>query len=824
MSLEAPTQESSLISNDTTASNERGNARLMLAVFFLSGIAGLVYEISWARQIGLLFGHTIHAASIVLASYFSGMAFGYWIGARWLKLVRPLKGYAFAEIAVAAWAVAIPVVIQLFDQSQLATWLVDDRVAIQTLKRAVFSFLILLPATTGLGVTLPLMAEYFERQFSGQEKIAFAYSLNTAGALVGVLLATFVLLLQIGVTKSSYVAAVLSVVCATIALRSQGDDARAGGLGEGSKGPPEGHRSRTQLRVPMVLAIVSGLGTLGLQVFYTRMFSLVLHNSTYSFGVVVAVFLAALSIGAALAGKLQQRVAAPRLIGIALAAASLAVVGSVLVFVFWTELKYFNRGDSFIGYMFNVLMLVSGVVGPPIICLGMVLPLVWNMALEPISSKETGRGSDNTDCEGTRYSVGMLTAGNTLAASVGSLLASFWMLPQFGLWPSMIAIAAWLMLFSFFVHRQPLSLPSIVVTVLLLVFSFLVWKSPVEPNHDRGRDDEVLVKRFDSAYGWIDVVRRESDGAFKIRQNLHYRFGRTGDNAREYRQAHLPILLHPAPHDVLFMGLGTGLTAGGAIPHREVKKVVAVELIPEVIEATRLLADHNFQIIDHPKSKIFADDARHHLQAYQATYDVIVSDLFVPWESQSGYLYTVEHYRIAKQRLKEGGLFCQWLPLYQVGTREFESIANSFSNSFPHVTIWWGQLNSRSPMIALIGSERPLIIDGESMEARLKDLGATIGQLDPAIASPEIIWANYIGDWQRTQTPLNTDEYPRVEFLTPISNRERNMIRGPLLAEYFDEVFAALPAESASLKSKRGLGLSHQDRLSRQRKILFGER
>src|SRR5439155_25371910 len=89
-------------------------------------------------------------------------------------------------------------------------------------------------------------------------------------------------------------------------------------------------------------------------------------------------------------------------------------------------------------------------------------------------------------------------------------------------------------------------------------------------------------------------------------------------------------------------------------------------------------------------------------------FDVIVCDLFVPWEGRAGYLYSVESYESARRRLKPGGLFCQWLALYQLGPEEFELIADSFASVFPSVTLWWGQLDGRHPILGLIGSDGPL--------------------------------------------------------------------------------------------------------------------
>ena len=311
---------------------------------------------------------------------------------------------------------------------------------------------------------------------------------------------------------------------------------------------------------------------------------------------------------------------------------------------------------------------------------------------------------------------------------------------------------------------------------------------------------ERIVQRWNSPYGWIDAVQLDDSEIFKIRQNLHYRFGRTGDNRREFRQAHIPLMLHPDPKEVLFMGLGTGLTAGGSIPHEGIQQIDVVELIPEVVEACRLLAQHNFNVIDHPRVKVFIDDCRHYLLGTDRQYDVIVSDLFVPWESESGYLYTTEHYQVARQRLKPGGHFCQWLPLFQLGEEEFEAIANSFASVFPHVTIWWAELHSSKPVIALVGMDTTLHISGEQLSQRLSSLWKNIGSTDVVMGDVKQFWELYQGDWRlRPDARLNSDEYPWVEFMTPVSNRQRRLLFPRVLLDYRDRVLRQLPREQAIL-------------------------
>ena len=200
---------------------------------------------------------------------------------------------------------------------------------------------------------------------------------------------------------------------------------------------------------------------------------------------------------------------------------------------------------------------------------------------------------------------------------------------------------------------------------------------------------------------------------------------------------------------------------------------------------------------------------------------MIVSDLFVPWESESGYLYTVEHYQIASERLKPGGLFCQWLPLYQLGPEEFESIANSFASVFPNSTIWWGQLESASPVIALIGTDSSLEVDASKLDERIAALVDQVGTVDTSIANFDRFWDLNIGDWQATATQLNTDEHPRVEFLTPISNRDGKLIRGKQLERYCNDVLLQLPYGYARINSQNHESTPAQRR-TRQRLILFG--
>ena len=805
--------------------------RLAYLVFLLSGIAALIYEISWSRQLGLLFGHTVHAASVVLGSYFAGMAVGYSIGGHLSKRVRPLVGYAAAEIVVAAWAFAIPLILRWSESPPIASWLVHDSVFWQITARACFSFFLLMPATIALGVTLPMMAAWLASGGSTADpdnagRISFAYAVNTFGALVGVTVATLWMLVNCGVCGSSYIGAGLSFLCAVIALAI------------GSKGAPQENQERQQVRPEpgdsvglkgqrllwrlRLAAVVTGFSTLALQVLYTRMFSLVFHNSTYTFGIVVAVFLLALAMGAACAGRwtAADDKNILQVAGWAMAASAIYVVVSVQVFVSVTDLDYFRYGESFVQYMTGATGLVLLVVGPGVLLAGVVLPLIWRVA-------------GSVDGDAGRV-VGQLTSANTIAAAAGAMAASFIVLPLIGLWSGFVFVGGLMLLLALLFLSVDVPLYRLLaVGVVWTMLGAMTFFTQTESGASL-REGEQTIRRWHSPYGWIDLVknlpskkgrsRNDRPEVYKIRQNLHYRFGKTGSNAREYRQAHLPLLMHRNPQDVLFLGLGTGLTAAGAIPHQEVNRITAVELIPEVVDAVRFLSEYNFDVVDHKKTKIVCDDARHYLLATEDKFDVIVSDLFVPWESESGYLYTVEHYEVAATRLKDGGLFCQWLPLYQVGEAEFESIANSFAEVFPSVTLWWGKLaGSRGPVIAFVGCLDPIEIDSEAMNRRIERLGLSM-DVDPSIARADLVVDHFVGRWDQTSgsapVVLNRDEFPVVEFSTPVSNRDRKLISSYVFEDYYQRVLSMLEMQGVTVDSRQ---IVNPDQLrARQSLLLFG--
>jgi spermidine synthase len=413
----------------------------------------------------------------------------------------------------------------------------------------------------------------------------------------------------------------------------------------------------------------------------------------------------------------------------------------------------------------------------PICALGVILPTTWAAA-----GGERGAV------------VGRLTAVNTACAAAGSIASSFVLLPMLGLFAGFALLALGHAGLSFMLlpgrwRRVRVVLPAAAALAsVVLVIAF----ARADIGYD-GRTQKRLG-HWDTAYGWIDVIETRKNGQLDLQHNARYRLSSSKLAHYEVRQGHVPLLLHPQPRRVLYLGLATGVTASSALYHPQVERADVVELIPEVQQAARLFEKLNLGVVDASKMRMHVNDARHFLRQSEDDYDVIVGDLYIPWESKAGYLYTVEHFRAARAHLREGGLFCQWVHLAEVGARELALIADSMAAVFGQVTVWRLDIRANVPVLGLIGSEAPLRVEGGRLALRMDVLPRPPNGRLKRLARPRRLYELFVGQWQaRRPELLNTDEHPRVEFLAPITQRRRELLKGARLERYYRDVLTQLP-------------------------------
>lgn len=747
-----------------------------------SGAAALLYQIVWLRWFKLLFGSTAYAASATLCAFFLGLALGAALFAgRAGRSPTPLRDYGRVEVGVGLTALLVPLALQLYEPLYAALYvrLADARGLFLTAKFGL-ALAGMLPTTILLGGALPLLtaAALRGRGRLGREG-GFLYATNTLGAALGTAAGALWLPEAIGLQASYGVALVLSTgvgLAALVAARAAPalpvEPAPAAFLR-----PPPARASRALL----ALAAASGFGTIALEVLLFHALAQILQSSVYSIGAVLLVVLVALS-GAAYTVAGTTRWVTPR-------RALCAVLGveAILLLALPGVVHALTGGLGVYlqGSLENGLLLALLLGAPALFVGGLVLPLCFRLADDgPVGQR-----------------LGGLLAANTAGAIAGSLAASFVLLEKFGLWGAIVLLAAGYALLA--IAAAPGGRAAGATASGLAVGSALVLlvASPLGLPVVVLRPGERLLAVREGPHGIVSVTQ-EADGNRWLKIDNYYGLSSSAASRRQQRWGHLSLIHHPDPRRVLFLGSATGGTAASAVLH-PVDEIVLVEIVPEVNElARRFFADANRGVHADPRTRLVVEDARNHLRAAPELYDVIVADLFVPWLPSASALFSREHFAAARAHLAPHGVFAQWLPLYQLGREEFETIAASFLDVFPDATVWRGDFSAQSPTVALVGTldpPPPLRV----LAKRGSDL-ARLGVDDRWLLDPRGLAMLHLGPLAAlgdilASSPRTTDDRPMVEFL---AGRKDEGAR----ARFRSEVWPAFAARLADGAEARGAG------------------
>ncbi|TVR66909.1 MAG: hypothetical protein EA427_15300 [Spirochaetaceae bacterium] len=771
---------------------------VVLLLFFLSGFAALVYQVLWVRQLGLLFGNTAQASALTIAVFFSGLSMGGWFwGTRAPGGNAALRWFGLVEVGVAITALGHFVLLDIYHAAY--PFMYDLFGHIPTVDLAVkilIAGFVLFPPAFLMGGTLPLMSEYLIRSKEGLGKTGTVlYAINTAGSALGVIAAGFFLPVAVGF-RVSYILAVgvdlfvgasavllsrrivppVPVVSVHVNTDPRGAPAKA----IPNRVPPYREIERSAV---WVIAFISGFATLGVEVIWTRLFAQVLQNSVYTYAVVLTSFLLALACGAALAHGLCRitRLTPRTVITALLALASLVTAVTPWLFFERTSgLSYIGGSHDWAGYIMEVMGVAALVMFLPAVLLGTILPYLMRV-LEP------GR-------EETAKKVGRLVAVDTLGAIFGSLSAGFVILPGLGAVQGLQLLSGvYLLGLTVFAltgnHRFRFALPVVAIAAYSL---FVIWDPLFLATRAVGTSAGGRVVEFREGVSANVAVVDVGDG-LAIRVNNYYTLGSSRALQSERNQTVIPMVLHPDPRSVFFLGMGTGITAGASLSF-PVTEVVVCEIIDEVID----LARNHFQpyvngLFHDPRVTIYAEDGRTCLSRSRARYDLIISDLFTPWKAGTGNLYTLEHYQTAAGRLNPGGLFVQWVPLYQVSFQEFGMIARTMTEVFPEVTLWRGDLFPSRSIVALIGSNHAGALDPEAVRSNAARVTGAAGGDESIIAHFDahilrFYGGNITGSSMFEHYLLNTDTFPRVEYLAPRTHRAVQSGRGRFMVGFERQV------------------------------------
>ena len=706
---------------------------VLIPIVAASGFAGLGYEIVWTRQLSLALGTEMMAVLGAVAGFFAGLALGAFALDGAIRRTRsPRTIYAALEAVIGFWGLMniwlLPVA------GRALSSLLGTEPAPVLLWAASFALptLVLLPATMAMGGTLAALERMMREARGGARVSAGVYGANTAGAVAGTLLSTFVLIPAFGFSGTLLCLAGVNAVCAlgTLALGSVAD--RPTPDADNAQPQPQAH-TIGELRLTITL-FATGLLGIAFEVLVVRLAAQVMQDTVYTFAGLLAAYLLGTAAGGLIwqrAGRYAQDGSLGWLLGgTALACLTTAFLAPSIARIAETAVE-------------------AGIVGE--LAVAMALFLLPSTAMGALFGLLAQRVRDQ------RGSLGWAVGINSIGASMAPLLAAQFLIPAFGAWTALIPVALGYLLLL------PLRRAALVWSAAPAIAALVLWVRPT-PSLIKVPAGGALLAVREGPMATASVVD-DASGARYLEVNGRFRMGGTSSVRSDYRQAMLPLLLHPAPHRALFLGVGTGATVVGG---SQMPGVTAhgVELSREVVELLPWFAN---PAAAGPTPQVTVADARRYVAADTDRYDVIVADLFHPALDGSGALYTVEHFEAVKKRLAPHGVFCQWLPLYQLDLPSLRAVIRGFIEIYPEGSAWLNHYSVRTPMLALIGPRDGGYLDLDALAARLRDRSVRTVVHPLGFEGPIDLLGQYLGGPRALSAfagegPRNTDDYPLVTF------------------------------------------------------------
>jgi spermidine synthase len=741
----------------------------VLLLFFGSGCAALIYEIVWLQLLGLVVGSSGVSLGVLLGTFMGGMCLGSFLLPRIISpRFHPLRVYALLELGIGLFGITVLVGLPVI--AEFYTSFFWHGIFFRALVAAVC----LLPPAVLMGATLPVAARFVESTPRGVSWMGFFYGGNLLGAVVGCLTAGFYLLRIYDMPTASHVAVAINVSVALIAFFL----AAKSTYGTSDIGSPEASTKMVSHTGLVHLAIaLSGLCALGGEVIWTRLLSLLLGGTVYTFSIILAVFLVGLGIGSSAGAAIARSSFNPRkglficqmLLAGAIAWAAFLISNSL---PYWPVNPGLYTGDFGPWHLFQLdLLRTAWTILPATILWGASFPL----ALAAVVS----RGSD------PGRMVGKVYAANTIGAIAGSLAFSIFVIPRFGTqwaerWLIIIsAVSAMAALASFILPNRysterkgsaaepALSFSGVVTTVAgLMIVVFLIqgvsaipwatiawgrYASSYIANAVPGLIDEnapLENSTNKNSTGWFCTYMGEgmnvSVAVTKSPTGIRYFHGAGKVQASSEPQdmrlqrmlGHLSALTCANPagiKDVLVIACGAGVTAGSFIPYPDIDRITICDiepLVPKIVAP--MFGKENYHIVDgidrqNPhivngkEVTVVYDDGRHYISTLpeDAKFDVITSDPIDPWVKGSAALNTVEYYKICKRHLKPGGVMSLWIPLYESTFASAKSITSTFFEVFPEGMIFSNDALLMGYDAVLVGRAEPTRIDLDRVQSIL---------------------------------------------------------------------------------------------------------
>jgi spermidine synthase len=776
------------MSNGTVS---RSTYAAVLACFFLSGAAGLIYQVAWGKALGLVFGHTVYAVATVIAVFMGGLAAGSaWLG-RWSERhENPVALYGLIEVIIAAAGALSLAGLAGVRWLYLATYhaVEGSTVALVGLRFAASALVLLVP-TFLMGGTLPILVRGVTPAGGGElgARVSRLYWVNTAGAVAGTLAAGFLLLPALGLRLTVSVAVAMNLLAGALALW----------LGRGLRAPAATTDQPTERRsedppleassAPWVLLAgfaVVGATAIAYEVAWTRLLATTVGGSTYAFTLMLATFLAGIVIGSFIFERFfaQREVT----LGTFAVTQTLTGLGALGFLIFFQQIPKVvplilqTTGGTFRGLVLAQFATSALAMLPTAIIFGFNFPVVTVL----IAGRPGTSG---------RYAaaVGRACAANTLGAIVGATATGFWLIPLLGSFRVVAFTAAANLLLAVLLllrseHRD-VRKRTLVLAANCILLGAVVTAGVRNTFYDVNLANFGAVLYWDyfqsnltldESAGMVDIIFAEDglNATIIVAQTEDYIALRTNgkvdasnnDLQTQLLSGHLAALFHPAPKRVLVIGVGSGMTVSAVSLYPEVERIDCVEIEPGVIHAAKYLESLNRGVLRDPRVRVILDDGRNFLLTTREKYDLIISEPSNPWIAGVATLFTEEFYREARARLNPGGMLVQWVQAYALFPEDVRMVLATVALHFPQVSLWRGEQQD----LLVLAQAEPRQLDLDRMR-RLWSVPVIRRDFELLhMRRPEGLGAYHLLDDADVRrmvagSPRNTDDHTRLEYRAP---------------------------------------------------------
>jgi len=760
---------------------------VVLCFFIGSGFAALVYEIVWFQLLELVIGSTAVSLAVLLGTFMGGMCIGSLAFARVIPpSLHPLKVYAAIEIGIGVIAV---LVLYLLPPAAGLYAGIGAQGAGGILVRALLCATFLLAPTVLMGATLPCAARFIERTPRGVSWLGILYTGNLAGAVVGCLVAGFYLLRLYDMATATFVAVAVNALCALLALVVA---AVAAYRPSPSPAAAEHAQPRAEPAAVYLTIALSGLTALGAQVVWTRLLSLLLGPSVYTFSIILAVFLLGLGLGSSVASALSR---GPRHPLVMLGWCQLLLVGAIAWAAFsidawlpyWPVYPVLNP-HPWVTFQLDLARVLWAVL--PAACLwGASFPLA--LAAAAPRHADSGR------------TVGAVYAANTVGAIVGGVAFSVVLIPAIGTqWAQrVLLILAGVAVIVVLLARLPALLTAggrlrtasgfAALVAAALATAALVAVVPPAPGALYAFGRKIMSPDYEPKMLYVGEGTNASIAVSEDQNGVRY-FHVSGkieassyaaDMRLQRMLGHLPALINAKPQSVLVVGFGAGVTSGTFVTYPGIERIVICEIEPLIPQKVAgYFSEENYHVLKDPRVTVVYDDARRFVLTSDEKFDIITSDPIHPWVKGAASLYTREYFELVKRHLKPGGVVTQWVPLYESTVDVVKSEMATFFSVFPQGIVWVNDRDDGADVV-LLGQRDPAPIDVDAIAERFNaNPRAATSLRDVGFESPIDLISSYAGRganlaaWLK-DAAVNTDRDLRLQYLAGLGLNVRDQSR-----------------------------------------------